>query len=166
MSLRERWDYNRSLTSQFPIASMRVLYAKAGTNPAAAILRGTDGIIENSLYWIPTDDVSEALYLTGVLNSEVLRHKAERYQAQGQWGARHFDKVMFNLPIPLFSAKEILHRDLAAVAKRAEEVAAGVSLREAEHFTRTRKRIRDALRASGISKEIDTLVARLLAAEG
>jgi hypothetical protein len=80
----------------------------------------------------------------------------------GQWGARHFDKVMFNLPIPRFDPTMKLHRDLAAAADRAEKVAAIVTLEEGEHFTRARKRIRDALRADGVAGEIDQLVERLL----
>jgi hypothetical protein len=141
---------------------LRVVYAKAGTNPAATILSEEQIVVENGLYWLATDQPEEALFLVAVLNSEAARARAERYQAMGQWGARHFDKVMFNLPIPRFDQTVKLHRDLAAAAARAERVAAAVPLREAEHFTRTRKRIRDALRADGVAGEIDGLVERLL----
>ena len=48
--------------------------------------------------------MEEARYLCGILNSEALRSGVEQYQAQGQWGARHFDKYVFNLPIPRFNA--------------------------------------------------------------
>ena len=83
----------------------------------------------------------------------------------GQWGARHFDKVMFNLPIPQFDPKLELHRHLAAAAEHAENVAAAVPLKEGEHFTQTRRRIRDALRTDGVSGEIDELVNSLLSAK-
>ena len=42
-------------------------------------------------------------------------------QARGQWGARHFDKVMFTLPIPRFDSSEALHNELAAAAAEAEK---------------------------------------------
>ncbi len=80
----------------------------------------------------------------------------------GQWGARDFDKVMFNLPIPLFDAADPLHAALAAAAGRAGRVAAEVPLKEGEHFTRVRRRIRDALAEDGVAAEIDALVAELL----
>jgi len=51
---------------------------------------------------------SEALYLTAILNSETARERAAEYQAREQWGARHLDKVRFNLPIPRFDARERL----------------------------------------------------------
>jgi hypothetical protein len=83
-------------------------------------------------------------------------------RARDKWGARDFDKVAFNLPIPPFDPNSALHCDLAAAAERAETVAAQVEIREAEHFTRTRRRIREALRDDGVAARIDQLVAQLL----
>jgi hypothetical protein len=83
-------------------------------------------------------------------------------QSRGQWGARDFDKVMFNLPIPQFDPSTPLHNELAAAAVEAERVAAAFELPETVKFQRARKLIRDALTESGIAPEIDRLVARLL----
>lgn len=93
-----------------------------------------------------------------------MRALAESWQSEGQWGKRHFDKAIFNLPIPLFDAKLKLHRDLAAAAERAEARAATVPLKDGEHFTRTRKRIRETLIVEGIAGRIETLVAALIGA--
>lgn len=49
-------------------------------------------------------------------------------------------------------------RVLAEVRRRAD----GVLLKEGEHFTHARRRIRDALREDGVADEIDRLVTRLL----
>ncbi|HSU98651.1 MAG TPA: hypothetical protein VLI91_00955, partial [Roseiarcus sp.] len=95
-------------------------------------------------------------------NSETSRSRAATYQARGQWGARHFDKVVFNLPIPRFDAKIKLHRDLAAAAEKAEEIAAAVALPEGVKFQRARRMVRDALADDGIAAKIDALVAKLL----
>ncbi|MCL6641129.1 MAG: hypothetical protein K6T92_07120, partial [Candidatus Rokubacteria bacterium] len=97
-----------------------------------------------------------------ILNSETARTRVERLQARGQWGARHFDKLMFELPIPRFDGDDPLHRELADAAREAEDVAAGVPLPERIHFVRARRLIRDALRERGVSQRIDTLVAKLL----
>lgn len=83
-------------------------------------------------------------------------------QARGQWGARDFDKVMFNLPIPKFDSSEPLHNDLAAAAAEAERIAAAFELPETVKFQRARRLIRDALTEAGIAPHIGDLVARLL----
>jgi hypothetical protein len=106
--------------------------------------------------------LTEGRYLSAVLNSETARERAAAYQSRGQWGARDFDKVMFNLPIPRFDAKIKLHRDLAAVAERAEAIAAAVVLPEGIKFQRARRMARDALAEAGVSAIIDALVAKLL----
>ena len=85
-------------------------------------------------------------------------------QARGQWGARHFDKLMFELSIPLFDVDDPLHQDLATAAKRAASVAAKVPLKEGMYFVTARKHIRTALLEDGIAQEIEELVERLLAA--
>jgi hypothetical protein len=163
MSLIERWDYNRAITTQLPISGYRVLYAASGTNPAATIVAGdARGIVEHKLYWAEFENIEEARYLAALLNSETTRVRGEKWQSMGQWGARDFDKSAFNLPIPSFNTSESSHRNLAAAAERAEQVASAVSLKEGEHFTRARKRIRDALRADGVAGEIDQLVGELL----
>jgi hypothetical protein len=130
--------------------------------PAACILRKRPEIIENTLYWHAVSVENEALFLTAILNSETARQRVEVFQARGQRGARHFDKAMFNLPIPRFDASQSLHNDLAAAAAEAERIAAAVELPETVKFQRARKLIRDALIDSGIAPHIDELVARLL----
>ncbi|MGH6980115.1 MAG: hypothetical protein ACREFC_02815, partial [Stellaceae bacterium] len=104
----------------------------------------------------------EGFYLLAILNSETTRSQVEQYQSRGQWGARDFDKVMFNLPIPRFDEQIELHRDLAAAAERAEKIAAQVVIPESVKFQRARGLVREALAEAGVSPEIDRLVAELL----
>ncbi len=119
-------------------------------------------MIENLLYWASFEDEREALYLTAILNSETTRERVAQYQARGQWGARHFDKVMFNLPIPRFDPKQRLHLALVKTAERAEQIAADVVLPEGVRFQRARGLVRTALAEAGMAQEIDRLVAELL----
>ncbi|MBV8798322.1 MAG: hypothetical protein JO208_00705 [Alphaproteobacteria bacterium] len=161
ITLIEQFDYYGKLSTQFPLPPLRIVYAASGTLPAAAIV--LDGaIIEHAVYWAEISTDKEANYLAAILNSETARKRVESMQARGQWGARHFDKVMFNLPIPRFNEKQTLHRDLASAAAEAEKAAAAVALPENMKFQRARKLIRDALAAAGISQRIDNLVAQLL----
>ncbi len=162
ISLIQQFDYYGKLSAQFPIPRLRVVYAASGTIPAACLLRGSAAVIEHAIYWAEASTENEGLYLTALLNSETSRARVAAMQARGQWGARHFDKVMFNLPIPRFDASDLLHNELAAAAAEAERIAAAFELPETVKFQRARKLIRDALTESGIAPHIDELVARLL----
>jgi hypothetical protein len=162
MTLAGRWNYHNELGSQFPIAQFRVVYAASGTIPAAIFLRSSAALIEHGVYWTPVTIESEGQFLAGILNSETARDRISEIQARGQWGARHFDKVMFTLPIPRFDRTEPLHLELAAAGRDAESLAASVALPEGVKFQGARKLVRDALTEAGIAARIDDLVARLL----
>ena len=120
---------------------------------AVAIIRDPAFVIDHMVYWSAPSSEGEAQYLTAILNSENARSRVANLQARGQFGARHFDKVMFTLPIPRFEPGNGLHEDLAAAAVLPDGV----------KFQRARKHIRDALIEAGIAKRIDALVERLLA---
>jgi hypothetical protein len=160
--LIEQFNYFGKLTAQFPIAETRVVYAKAGTLPAACVVQEKKAIIDTSLYWIRPVSNGEAYFLVTVLNCETARSRAAHFQPRGQFGARHFDKVMFNLPIPQFDASSPLHCDLASAGKEAERIAALVEIPEGERFVAARQRVRRALIADGIGTEIEKLVEKLL----
>ena len=171
MSLLQQLDYYGKLTAQLPSrkaptsrgkAGLRVVYSKAGTLQAAALLRDTTAVVDHKLYWMAVESEAEARYLAAVVNSETARSRVAHLQSRGQWGARDFDKVMFELPIPSFDPADTLHSALATAAEHAEQVAAAVPLREGEHFVRARQRIRQALREDGVAQQMDALVARLL----
>jgi hypothetical protein len=160
--LVDQLNYINQLSSQFPIAALRVVYAKAGTQPAASLLRNPHGVVDHKLYWMALASEAEGKYLTAILNSEAARARVEQYQARGQFGARDFDKVMFNLPIPRFDPKNKLHRALADAAAEAEKVADLVELPDGVKFQRARGLVRTALAEVSISRKIDALVAKLL----
>jgi hypothetical protein len=162
MTLRERWNYHNELGAQFPIPPLRVVYAKAGTLPAAAIVRNSNAVIDHKLYWFAPGSESEAAYLTTILNSELARSRVAHFQSKGQFGARDFDKVMFTLPIPRFNRVNGLHEDLAAFGSEAEKLAITVELPKDVRFQRARKLVRDALADAGLAQKIDALVERLL----
>jgi len=162
-TLLAQLDYYGQLSAQFPIAPLRVVYSKAGTLPAAALILDNMGIIENKLYWLKVAERSEVHYLLAVLNSEAARRASEHLQSRGQWGARDFDKVMLSLPFPRFDDSDELHMALSEAAVHAEQVASAVKLSEGMHFVTARKKIRAALDEDGIAQRIDSLVAELLA---
>lgn len=135
LNLLEQYNYYGKLGAQFPISSLRVIYAKAGTLPAACIIRDARAVIDHMLYWFAPENEIEAHYLTAILNNEIVRQQIAELQAVGQFGARHFDKVMFTLPIPLYDPADELHEKLAAFAQNAERLAAEVVLDEGSDFS-------------------------------
>ena len=161
-SFLEQYNYFGQLSSQFPIAPVRVVYTKAGTNLAAEVVRDRNAVVDHKLYWAQVRSLEEGRFLCAILNSEVLRVAVEPYQAQGQWGARDFDKYVFNLPIPRFDKDDALHRGIANAARTAERVAGDVRVTESEYFVRTRKRIRAALAEHGIAVRLEELVGDLV----
>jgi hypothetical protein len=92
------------------------------------LARDKKSIAENLLYWCPVATEMEGEYLCAIINSETARKRIELYQARGQWGARHFDKLIFNLPIPRFDPKNKVHAALSKTAEEAEEIAAAIDL--------------------------------------
>src|SRR5215472_9065782 len=164
MTLINRWNFHNELGAQFPMRPPRVVYAKAGTLPAACLVRD-QSMIDHKLYWSAPASNNEGYYLISVLNCETVRKRTESLQSRGQWGARDFDKVVFTLPIPRFDETVPLHAELAAAGWDAENLAASVALPEGVKFRRARKLVRDALTGAGIATRIDDLVARLLDGE-
>ena len=164
MTLINRWNFHNELGAQFPMLALRVVYAKAGTLPAACLVRD-QSVIDHKLYWSAPASDNEGYYLISVLNCETVRKRTESLQSRGQWGARDFDKVVFTLPIPRFDETVPLHAELAAIGWDAENLAASVALPEGVKFQRARKLVRDALTGAGIATRIDDLVARLLDGE-
>ena len=162
MSLVERWNYHEALKRQATPAPIRVVYAKSGKHLAAAVVEQRDAFIDHKLYWAAVESYAEAFYLAGLLNSEAIRTKIAALQSRGRWGARDFDKLVFELPIPRFEAGDPLHRDLVQAAREAERAAETVPLPETMHFAQARQRIRATLQETGVTQRIDDLVVRLL----
>ena len=162
ISLPEQFDYYGKLSAQFPIPPLRIAYSKAGTLAAACKIRDTGAVVDHKLYCAVPASEEEADYLCALTNAEMTRKRIEHLQSKGQWGARDFDKVMFNLPIPRFDPGNALHQDLAAAGAEAEALAALVDLPEGVKFQRARRMVREALTQSGLAARMDGLVERLL----
>jgi hypothetical protein len=161
MTLNQRIDYQSELRSQFPISSLRVVYAKAGIYPAATIIDDERSLIDHMLYWAIAKTRDEALYLVAILNSEAARERVETLQSEGLYGPRHFDKYMLSLPIPQYRADDRLHRELALEATGAEQIAMMVDVSD-RGFQAARRAIRAAITSAGVARRIDELVERLL----
>lgn len=162
LSFSQQIDHYGKLMVQFPIAPIRIVFAKAGKHPAACIVRDAAGIIDHKLYWWGVRSEPEARYLLAILNSETARALIAPLQTRGEQGERDFDRLVFTLPIPVFDPHDRLHLALAEAGTEAERVAASVLVAEDASFQSARRAIRDALRRDGVAGRTDALVARLL----
>jgi len=97
-----------------------------------------------------------------VINSAAVLAKITDLQPRGEVTPRHFDNLVWTLPIPEYDDTDLLHRDLAAAATHAETIAANVVLTDTQHFTAKRRAIRAALIADGVAAEMEALVDALL----
>ncbi|MGH7641959.1 MAG: N-6 DNA methylase [Candidatus Dormibacteria bacterium] len=162
-TLLDQLDYMHQLTAQFPAHSRRVVYTKAGSTLAAATVSDPRVVIDCSLYWASVESVEEARYLTAVLNSRVLTELVHPYQAVGAFGPRHFDKYVWQMPIPRFDPNRLEHKHLSDLAAKAEGVAAQVGLARRTRFQAARRAIRIELDKAGIASQLDAAVTKLIA---
>lgn len=163
MTLRERVDHMRNLSMQDANkGGVRVLHSKAGTRLSACWIAEDDQIVDTKAYWATTSSLDEAKFLTAIINSATVLARVVDLQPVGQRDPRDFDNLVWTLPIPEYDDSDPLHRDLAATAHYAAEVAAAVVLPTADHFTTKRRLIRNALLTDGIAFEIERLIDALL----
>lgn len=162
LSLLDQIDYRSKLSNQFPLATHRVVYTKAGTNLVASRVVDPQAVIDHKLYWAPVGSVEEGQYLAAILNSDTLQQRVKPLQSVGQFGPRDFDKYVFAIPFPLFDRENEDHRRIAKLGGKAEEVAAAVGLPEDVTYRKARPMITKALADDGVAAEIESAVARLL----
>jgi len=121
MTLLERVNHMRGLSAQIGVTKSRLVYAKAGTLFAATVLEDHLAIVDHMAYWAPLRAVEEGRYLSAILNCDAIRRRIAPMQPKGQGGARHFDNLVWELPIPEFDRRDALHAELAEAAAEAEE---------------------------------------------
>lgn len=161
-TLSESLDHLQKLTKQFPVSSIRILYPASGTRLCACWIEDENVIIDKNAYWSPANSIDEAAYVSAILNSEIVLERIKDLQPVGQRDPRHFDNLVWTLPIPEFDVGEELHRELASAALDAAEIAREVSLPDNAYFTTRRGIIREALESNGIAEAIERLVDALL----
>jgi SAM-dependent methyltransferase len=161
-TLPEQLDYMKQLSAQFPFAPLRVVYTKAGSTLAAALVRDDAAVIDESLYWAAVNSEDEGAYLLAILNAPLLNELVRPFQAVGAFGARHFDKYVWRAPIPTFNPDDSSQVALVAVAREGEEAAAQVELDPGWGFQKVRKEIREHLKQTGIAQRLDKALTGLL----
>lgn len=161
LSLWENINYQSKLSKQLVGSNLRVLYTASGTALAAMYSRQNDIITEHALYWLPVKSLSEARYLTAILNAPVTTELVREYQSVGLFGGRHFDTYPWRLAIPAYETGSSVHEELVALSGACEEVAANVQ-DNGQGFQKMRALIRRKLDEQGLSGRLDEAVSELL----
>lgn len=161
LSLMGNLDYQKKLKKQLDKGPHRVVYSASGTRLVAAYVDDPTLIIEHALYWLTVPSPEAGHYLSAILNSSVILGMVRKYQVEGLFGPRHFDKYMWQLPIPLFDPSNSQHEELSRLGKQAADVAASVNVSGMD-FKKARAAIRAELTITGIEVQIEALVESLI----
>jgi len=107
----------------FSVDSYLVVYGAGGGIPCSAYLKTSDYdldklVIDQTLYWHLTNDEDEAVYLTGMLNSESVDKLITDFQPIGAFGERHVHTLAPSI-IPPFDSE---HPDHLAVVSATLEL--------------------------------------------
>ena len=100
--------------------TVRVAYTASG-HPTATIIRDAHALLESNLYQTICGCEGEAFYTLAVLNSVHLEEQADVFMPKGLFGARHFQKHGWKLPIPRYDADDDLHVRISELGVAAEQ---------------------------------------------
>ena len=100
--------------------TVRVTYTASG-RPTAAIIQDNHAVLESNLYQTICRSRDEAYFLLATLNSQTLEENTGIFMPKGLFGARHFQKHGWKLPIPRYDAGDALHVRLSELGATAEE---------------------------------------------
>jgi len=73
-------------------------------------------VIDQTLYWASVNTEDEAVYLTGLLNSEAINQVIKEFQPRGQFGERHVHKLAIGVT-PKYNPQDPEHVDVVAKTK-------------------------------------------------
>ena len=150
--------------------SVRVVYTTSG-RPTAAIVQDSHAVVESNLYQTICRSIDEARYLLAILNSRNLEEHTAMFMPKGLFGARHFHKHGWKLPIPRYDASDPLHVRLSELGKVAEQECAALiadsNIKSKPAGDGQSRAARSLLRHewqpnSKVAQEIEKAVAKLL----
>ncbi|MFZ6051320.1 Eco57I restriction-modification methylase domain-containing protein [Halocola ammonii] len=85
-------------------------------------------VLDQTVYWAQVETEDEAIYLTGLLNSEAIGSIIEDFQPRGAFGKRHIHKLPFGVTPP-FDPSQAGHQDVVnctrSLLKEYEGIKAG-----------------------------------------
>lgn len=113
--------YGKLYRQNFTDTNWLVLSSASGSNPCAAYLSlecldRNRLVIDQTLYWYLATSEEEALYLVGLLNSEVLSNAITDFQPEGGFGKRHIHTLPYKI-IPMFDGDNEFHSEVVTATR-------------------------------------------------
>jgi hypothetical protein len=161
LTLRERLDFRRGLTSQLPASPLRVVYGASGMHVVAALVETPNAVTEHKLYWGTVNNREEGWYLCAILNCPELTQLVRPLMSYGK-DERDIDKHVWKLPIPLYDPAVPAHRRLSELGQKEAELVAALELDEQASYITLRQRVRQALAAGSYAAETEDIVTGLI----
>ena len=159
-TLEGRLDYHSELTSQFPPDAHAVVYNKSGTRLYAAAVNRTN-IVDDTTYRVPCRTRMEADFLACILNADAM----QRVFCETKRSSRDYHTYFWRtVPIPRYDRTNADHVDLSALGARARKKAASLCTPKKDGVRATRPSVVAGLQSSGLAREIDVAVKKVLPA--
>ncbi|MFJ9926285.1 N-6 DNA methylase [Streptomyces misionensis] len=161
LTLLERLEFHRGMSTQLPGTPLRVVYGKAGMHVSAALVDDPGAVIDHKLYWGTVSSREEGMYLCAILNAPALTEVVRPLMSYGK-DERDIDKAVWQLPIPQFDSANPGHQRLAEIGEAEAQRIAALVLDESKNFVKLRQVIRSIIADSPDAEELDQLVRLLL----
>ena len=131
--LFERLNHQNILTNQLTYMravidgnrATRIAYTTNG-EPTATTIRDDRSVLDHTLFQMVCHSDEEAHFALAIINSDALATAAGTFMPKGLFGARHFHKHGWKLPIPRYDAGDPLHVRLSELGKAAEQECAAL----------------------------------------
>ena len=128
---------------------------------AAVRLKDRRAVVEHGLCWATAASTAAAHYLCAIRNAAAFTELVRPFMSYGK-DERHFDKHIWQVPIPLYDPADDLHRRLAARGAEPEAAVGQLPLRSGKHFAAVRRDVRGFIAESEAGRDVEALVEELL----
>lgn len=126
MTLYERLNYQNLLTRQRLEHKFVVLYTSSAKDVSAAVFKRNeqelDFIVESKAYCYFTNNLKEAYFLVGFLNSNYANKMIKDFQTTGDFGHRDIHKRILQVPLTEFKKNIKSHINIADISKECESI--------------------------------------------
>jgi hypothetical protein len=170
-NLQERIDERFKLSKQVLGGEGCLIVAGAGGKHICAacipLADTADLVIDQTLYWQIIPDERNALFMTGMLNSDAMTQAILPFNPKGAFGERHIHALPYRL-MPPYDAGNDDHRRIATLAEQLAEQASNLIAADAylndpnKALTVRRRKLREQLAASAAFQEMEQLCAAAL----
>ncbi len=121
-------NFQNKIISQELNSRYLVLYNSSAKDANATILDrnnyNLEFIADHKTYWLGTNSIGEAYYLTAILNSTIPNELMKKFQTRGLFGARDVHKKILDIYFPRFDERNEIHLQLAQLSETAHKKAA------------------------------------------